>query len=146
MFARALRLAQQKLLIVGDFNATHPWGYKQATAKGTKLYDAMCQHQLTPLTDPEQPTRTDNSVSKDMCPDLALIKFVPEEWTNTEESLGSDHSIIEIEVAITAHKKLIKRHAMTNWDAFRKTRSGVTNEADDLEMGQRSAGGCGKTH
>lgn len=84
MFARALRLAQQKLLIVGDFNAAHPtWGYKQATAKGTKLYDAMCQHQLTLLTDPEQPTRTGNSVSKDTCPDLALIKFVPAEWTYT---------------------------------------------------------------
>ncbi|KAM7297198.1 hypothetical protein ISCGN_022351 [Ixodes scapularis] len=55
------------------------------------------------------------------------------EWTNTEESLGSDHSIIEIEVAITAHKKFIKRHAMTDWEAFRKARSGVTNEADDLE-------------
>ncbi|KAG0411079.1 hypothetical protein HPB47_011822, partial [Ixodes persulcatus] len=45
----------------------------------------------------------------------------------------SDHSIIEIEVAVTALKKFLKRHAMTDWDAFRKTRSGVTNEADDRE-------------
>ncbi|KAG0416190.1 hypothetical protein HPB47_006631, partial [Ixodes persulcatus] len=86
----------------------------------------------------DQPTRTGNSVSKNTCPDQALIKFGPAEWTNTEESLGSDHWIIEIEVAITALKNFIKRHAMTDWDGFRKTRFRVANVADDLERWVRN--------
>ena len=110
LFARALNLASQNLLIVGDFNAPHAaWGYEQATTKGTKLYEAICQHQLTVLTDPEHPTRTGNSVTRDTCPDLAFVKFTSADWTNTEESLGSDHSILEIEVNLTPRKKFIKK-------------------------------------
>ncbi|KAG0416831.1 hypothetical protein HPB47_006104 [Ixodes persulcatus] len=69
--------------------------YRHATVKGTKLHEAICQHQFTLLTDPEHPTHTGNSVNRDMCPDLTLGKFTAADWTNTGESLGSDHSTIE---------------------------------------------------
>ncbi|KAG0430095.1 hypothetical protein HPB47_023009 [Ixodes persulcatus] len=83
----------------------HPaWGYLKATSNENKLYDAICNHYLTILTDPEHPTRTGNSVTRDTCPDLALIKFTAEDWNNMEESLGSDHSIVEIEVSLIPRK------------------------------------------
>lgn len=59
LFALALHLAKQNLLVLGDFNATYPsWGYSQATTKGAKLHDAICQHQFSLLTGTKLMTRT----------------------------------------------------------------------------------------
>lgn len=65
------------LVIVGDFNAAHPaWGYTTATAKGTTLQNTIQQHRLTVITDPTYPTRIGNSVSRDTCPDLTIVKGI----------------------------------------------------------------------
>ncbi|KAH7962091.1 hypothetical protein HPB52_014340 [Rhipicephalus sanguineus] len=64
-----------KLLICGDFNAAHSvWGYPKNTGKGTKLWDNICNMRFTLLSDPAQPTRVGNSVSRDTCPDLTIIR------------------------------------------------------------------------
>ncbi|KAM7284255.1 hypothetical protein ISCGN_001352 [Ixodes scapularis] len=90
LFARALKLARNQLLIVGDFNAPHSaWGYTRSMAKGTRLYHLICQQRLSILTDPEQPTRTGNSVTRDTCPDLALTRCGRwSEWSNLEDTTG----------------------------------------------------------
>lgn len=93
----------------------------KASSKGNKLHNAICNHTLTKLTDPEHPTRTDNSVTTDTCPDLALIKFTTADWTNTEEPLGTNHYyIVEIEISLTLQKRFIKKQELTDRDAFRE--------------------------
>ncbi|KAH7956339.1 hypothetical protein HPB52_008191 [Rhipicephalus sanguineus] len=50
---------------------------------------------LTLHTDPAYPTRVGNSVTRDTCPDLTLTKNIQyADWVNTEETLGSDHCIL----------------------------------------------------
>ncbi|KAH9371742.1 hypothetical protein HPB48_001992 [Haemaphysalis longicornis] len=75
----------------------HPvLGYKYATPKGNKLHTTIQQHRLTVIIDPTYRTRIGNSITKAIRPDLTLIKNVPQaEWQNLEESLGSDHYIVQ---------------------------------------------------
>ncbi|KAH8025951.1 hypothetical protein HPB51_014284 [Rhipicephalus microplus] len=50
---------------------------------------------LTLHTGPAYPTRVGNSVTRDTCPDLTLTKNIQyADWVNTEETLGSDHCIL----------------------------------------------------
>lgn len=130
LFARALHLAQNQLLIVGDFNAPHSaWGYTRSVAKGTRLYQTICQQRLSILTDPEQPTRAGNSVTRDTCPDLALTRCGRwSEWSNLEVNLGSDHAIAQVNIAVTPGKKFLRKQALTNWEKFRAARTATHNE------------------
>lgn len=64
-----------KLLISRDFNTPHSvWGYPKSTVKGTKLWDNICNMRFTLLTDPAQPTRIGNSVSRDTCSNLTMAR------------------------------------------------------------------------
>lgn len=127
------------LLVVGDFNAHHPaWGYKFTQVKGRNLWDKIQQHGLILITDPMKPTRKGNSVSADTTPDLTLVgSGVKATWCNTGEDLGSDHRILEIIVENgppVINKRIVKA---TNWDAFRRIRSGQDpiNNIDDWSKG-----------
>ncbi|KAG0430469.1 hypothetical protein HPB47_022671 [Ixodes persulcatus] len=132
LFARALKLAQKQLLIVGDFNAPHPaWGYTSSLAKGTRLYHSICQQRLSILTDPEQPTRTGNSVTRDKCPDLALTRCGRwSEWSNLEVNLGSDHAIAQVDIAVSPGQKFLRKQALTDWDRFRAARTATYSERE----------------
>lgn len=103
LFRDALRITcprRNNLLIVGDFNAPHGvLGYPRDTPKGRKLMVVIENLGLTLLNEPGQPTRMGNSVSRDTCPDISLVKARGNcTWVNLEENLGSDHHILEIAV------------------------------------------------
>lgn len=62
-------------VVCGDFNAPHvAWGYVKSQAKGTRLWNSICNMRYTLLTDPEHATRIGNSVSRDTCPDLTFAR------------------------------------------------------------------------
>lgn len=76
LFAQLCKLGKH-IVIVGDFNAPHPaWGYATETPKGRRLAQVLAIHRMTLLTEPDQPTRLGNSVSRDTCPDLTIVKGV----------------------------------------------------------------------
>ncbi|KAH7935154.1 hypothetical protein HPB52_004564 [Rhipicephalus sanguineus] len=63
--------------------------------RGRKLAELMSTLGLTLHTDPAYPTRVANSVTRDTCPDLTLTNHIQyADWVNTEETLGSDHCIL----------------------------------------------------
>ncbi|XP_042150175.1 uncharacterized protein LOC120849945 [Ixodes scapularis] len=125
--------SENTLLIVGDLNAAHPaWGYYQESVKGRKLATAIDRNQLTLLNEPDQPTRVGNSASRDTCPDLSLARARgPCTWTNLQESLGSDHFIIQIQVPVQAHRRHKKALRLVNWDSFRQLRAQTNAEEID---------------
>ena len=134
LFAQLCKLGKH-ILIVGDFNAPHTaWRYATETPKGRRLVQALAVHRMTLLTEPDQPTRLGNSVSRDTCPDLTIVKGVSHpSWCNLMVNLGSDHNILttELQVAATrARERIIK---ITNWDAFRRNRTSSTHQ-DSLPL------------
>lgn len=128
LFNNTLSLAKRTrspVLIVGDFNAAHPsWGYMTENPKGRKLALTIARCHLTLLTDPGQPTRLGNSVTRDTCPDLTLTHgFSNHQWSNLGETLGSDHCILFTEIADFGAKVSTRSVAITDWVAFRKRRT-----------------------
>lgn len=85
------RAKREPVIIGGDFNAPHPsWGYPSTTPKGRKLEEAINQEGLTLLTDIEFPTRMGNSVSRDTCPDLTMVRNVRSpNWKNLDQHLAA---------------------------------------------------------
>ncbi|KAH6932226.1 hypothetical protein HPB50_003750 [Hyalomma asiaticum] len=119
LFHRALRIAaRQSLVIVGDFNAPSPhWGYHYKKARGRELKELISSLSLTLLTDPAQPTRSGNSVTRDTCPDLSLTRHIRDvTWENLGENLGSDHFLLRI--SFTPRQKM-RQHwgqaRLTDW-------------------------------
>ncbi|KAL1471582.1 hypothetical protein MTO96_023567 [Rhipicephalus appendiculatus] len=88
------------------------------------------------LTDPTQPTRIGNSVCRDTTPDLSYCRYVHDAcWSNTHQSLGSDHYILTMQVHTSPCKP--RPHALryTDWDAFRARRQhSATPDIDDLSQ------------
>ncbi|XP_072143750.1 uncharacterized protein [Dermacentor andersoni] len=76
-----------RLVACGDFNAAHPaWGYNKQLAKGRDLFQDTLDLGFTLITDPTDPTRIGNSVSRDTTPDLTFVKNDEKEnisWRNT---------------------------------------------------------------
>ncbi|KAH7980549.1 hypothetical protein HPB49_017136 [Dermacentor silvarum] len=69
----------------------------------------------------QHPTRIGNSVSRDTCPDLSLIKGARNyEWHNTQETLGSAHCILKIGLDYNKHRKPRGQARLTDWSLFRK--------------------------
>ncbi|KAG0423620.1 hypothetical protein HPB47_000603 [Ixodes persulcatus] len=124
------------LLIKGDLNAANPaWGYYHESVKGRKLATAIDRNQLPLLNEPDQPTRVGNSSIRDTCPDLSLARARgPCTWTNLQESLGSDHFIIEIQVPVQAHRRQKKAFRLVNWDSFRELRAQTNAEEIDEDV------------
>lgn len=128
LFHDAVRLSRPRensLVILGDFNAAHTtWGYAKESAKGRKLAQAISTFHLTIMTEPDHPTRIGNSVCRDTCPDLTLTRTQAScTWSNLEESLGSDHFILETEVCDGGRfARKLRPLRLTNWDQFRSRR------------------------
>ncbi|KAG0433542.1 hypothetical protein HPB47_019847 [Ixodes persulcatus] len=90
---------------------------------------AVIQHQttvvnhvgLTLVTDPQQPTRTGNSVSMDTTPNLTFTKNAPDpKWVNTQKDLGSNNFIIATTLCTGPAKKRGRKLTMVEWDTFRQ--------------------------
>lgn len=76
------------------------------------MHDAAQQAHLTLWTDPSYPTRISNSVARDSNPDLTYTHNIPRAtWTRLDETLGSDHYIIEFAIN---HTRIPKKSAMLN--------------------------------
>lgn len=139
LFHDAIQVVQPRtnsLVIVGDFNAAHPtWGYVKENPKGRRLAQAIANNHLTIMTEPEHPTRMGNSVSRDTCPDLTLVRTQTScSWSNLDETLGSDHYILETEVCDGGRRTRKLRPArLTNWDQFRQQR-GSTESGDIISV------------
>ncbi|KAH6946086.1 hypothetical protein HPB50_011599 [Hyalomma asiaticum] len=121
----------EPLLVAVDFNAPHgAWGYTRETPKGKRLWEDSQDQRLELIANPADPTRRGNSVSADTLPDLAFVSNVTvASWQNTQEDLGSDHSLIEI--AVDTGPSICGTHSegkgrklkIVQWDAFRKKRA-----------------------
>lgn len=69
--------ARQPLVVVGDFNAPSPhWGYHFEKPRGRKPKELISTLGFTLLTDPAHPTRMENLVTRDTCPDLSLRRNI----------------------------------------------------------------------
>ncbi|XP_040078429.1 uncharacterized protein LOC120850126 [Ixodes scapularis] len=119
------------LVMVGDFNATHPTlGYAKTTIKRRRLMDAIDVHGLTLRNEPDQPNRIGTSVSRGTCPVLTLARMHDEcTWTNLGESLGSDHLILATQVPVALNSKRSRPQRLVNWHTFRHI-STTTSTAD----------------
>lgn len=85
---------------MGDLNAySYQWGYHKEDINGRKLAANIADMGFTLLTDPFYPTRIGNSVARDTCPDLSLVRNAKRyAWINMEETLGSNHRILVVTV------------------------------------------------
>lgn len=122
IFYKAVREADKHpLVIVGDFNApSYHWGYTREIAKGRKLAELISTLRLSLLTDPMQPTRVGNSVNRDTCPDLTLVKNISHAtWENLDDTLGSDHCLLKITISAKVARTTWSQAKLTNWTAFR---------------------------
>ncbi|KAH7968755.1 hypothetical protein HPB52_011017 [Rhipicephalus sanguineus] len=110
-----------QVVIVGDFNASHTaWGYHITSKKGSRVHDAAQHHRLTLWNDPLQKTRIGNSVSRDTNPDLTFTANVTgAEWSVLPETLGSDHHILQLDVAHTRRQTKTGIARLTDWKFFR---------------------------
>ncbi|XP_037565503.1 uncharacterized protein LOC119445258 [Dermacentor silvarum] len=122
LLSEASRLAQaNQLIVVGDFNSPHrDWGYQSNSARGVTVARAIESLRMELLTDPLYPTREGNSVTRDSCPDLTLIKNVAEAtWTNLGETLGSDHCILSTSISSSKIRRHLGAAHITDWPKFR---------------------------
>lgn len=72
-----------------------------------------------------KPTRQGNSIFADTTPDLTLVgSGIKATWCNTGEDLGSDNRILEVIVRNGPPVVSKRRVKATNWDTFRRIRSG----------------------
>ncbi|KAH6944215.1 hypothetical protein HPB50_002345 [Hyalomma asiaticum] len=121
-------------VVCGDFNAPNEaWGYGRTLVKGRDLLQDATDLALTLITDPADPTRIGNSVTRDTTPDLAFVRsgggvnaYTGDfGWRNTGHELGSDHYIVEIAVPLSNggtginFSNSVRTHRVTDWDAFR---------------------------
>ncbi|KAH6947469.1 hypothetical protein HPB50_019062 [Hyalomma asiaticum] len=111
-----------QVVLVGDFNASHTaWGYQHTTRKGARVHDAAQHHGLTLCNDLPQNTRIGNSVSRDTNPDLTFTTGVTwAEWSVLPDTLGSDHHILQIDVAHIRRKTKKGMARLTEWKSFRE--------------------------
>ncbi|KAM7301056.1 uncharacterized protein ISCGN_016618 [Ixodes scapularis] len=119
------------IVVAGDFNSAHTeWGYVKDTKRGKELLKLIEMHELTIINDTDCHTRVGNSGSRDTNPDLSMIRGATAGWINTQETLGSDHCIIRIEVVADAKRRRIGKNQRTDWRKFRQEVE--TRPIDDL--------------
>lgn len=132
LFSLARREAgPHTLVVLGDFNAPHTaWGYSKSTKKGNDLWYQAKIHHLTIETEPNTPTRIGNSAQKDSTPDLTFTLHAKQvRWKTTDESLGSDHFIIQTDLELThAIKRIPQQQHLTDWNKFRDNRESRREE------------------
>ncbi|KAH7967971.1 hypothetical protein HPB52_004508 [Rhipicephalus sanguineus] len=106
LFHRALRTAARQPL---------------EKARDRELKELISSLSLTLLTDPAQPTRSSNSVTRDTFPDLSLTRNIRDAtWENLGETLGSDHFMIRN--CFTPRQKMRQHRGqarLTDWTKFR---------------------------
>ncbi|KAG0431536.1 hypothetical protein HPB47_021681 [Ixodes persulcatus] len=113
------------VVVLGDFNAPCiGWGYRHDTSKGKAIERQASLCSMVLLNDLTHPTRCGNSITRDTNPDLTYAANVSgATWSNTLETLGSDHYILEIRVdTCIAAPRGVTICLLTDWDKFRDRR------------------------
>lgn len=113
---------RDRLIITGDFNAWHTrWGYTKDRPKGTRLLEAIQRYDYILLTTPGRPTRMGNSVNRDTTPDLTITNNARAmRWTVLDDTLGSDHKIVEITYETARLRRPLGKAKITNWTKYRE--------------------------
>lgn len=113
---------RDRLIITGDFNAWHTtWGYAKDRPKGTRLLEAIQRFDYILLTTPGRPTRMGNSVNRDTTPDLAITNNARAMlWNVLDDTLGSDHNIVEITYETAQLRRPLGKAKITNWTKYRE--------------------------
>ncbi|KAH7974872.1 hypothetical protein HPB49_020596 [Dermacentor silvarum] len=122
IFMQAMQVAgRDRLLIVGDFSApSRLWGYPREDTRGRKLAELLSTLGLTLHTDSANPTRVGNSIQRDTCPDLTITRNVRhDDWLNTEDTLSSDHCIINTTIYMRPLKRPLTQARVSDWATFR---------------------------
>lgn len=130
LFCKTLAISDNRAVVIGDLNAQHAaWGYKFGTPNGRNVWIDALQERPILVADPSAPTRRGTSVFVDSTPDLTFTKNITDtQWINTQEDLGSDHSIIKITVMAGSWKNMGKKLKVVNWDKFRNIRQDTSTE------------------
>ena len=116
-----LRLESLPIIIVGDFNAHHPyWFDKSANKLGNELFEYLVDKDLV-LMNNSEPTRKDNII------DLTIVSTVLsskiEKWkVQHEVYLNSDHRLISFEFGEETSIEVLERFDFknTDWDKYEK--------------------------
>ncbi|KAH6946298.1 hypothetical protein HPB50_012741 [Hyalomma asiaticum] len=114
-------------IIAGDFNAQHKlWGYPEINEKGKHLLDDMTEMGYQLINDLETTTRNAlTSTQRDTNPDLTFLgettRPLRAKWRNTEETLGSDHKILEIVIPFRGNIKESRQQHIVDWHDYRQT-------------------------
>ncbi|RLU25600.1 hypothetical protein DMN91_001757 [Ooceraea biroi] len=98
-----------EFVVGGDFNAHHPfWGDAEVCAEGRGLFDAMVEGDLYCLN-AGSPTRFATPHSRATTVDITLsnsASFLAAHWETVDESWGSNHYPIRIEIAEAIRERL----------------------------------------
>ncbi|KAG0432609.1 hypothetical protein HPB47_020680 [Ixodes persulcatus] len=88
---------------------------KQQDAKGSNPPEENVMEMV------EIPTRIENSVSRDTSPYLTFSATIPQvEWSKLEETLSSDHHIVQTQIQHHRAQTRLGHAKITNWPTFRK--------------------------
>ncbi|KAL1468144.1 hypothetical protein MTO96_041669 [Rhipicephalus appendiculatus] len=127
-------------IIAGDFNAQHKlWGYPEINEKGKHLLDDMTEMGYQLINDLETTTRNAlTSTQRDTNPDLTFLgettRPLRAKWRNTEETLGSDHKILEIVIPFRGNIKESRQQHIVDWHDYRqKLESNGPETIEDIE-------------
>ena len=115
------------VLLVGDFNAHHPyWGGigTRISRGGQWLFNSISESNLCLLNDGSDTRLPNHRGENPSIIDLSLISselFVNSDWQTAEDPLGSDHLPITITVGnfhMTNNYELKYDYSKANWDQF----------------------------
>ncbi|KAH7977309.1 hypothetical protein HPB49_000577 [Dermacentor silvarum] len=93
-----------------------------SNAKGTRLWNDICNMRYTLLTDTEHPTHIGNS--RDTCPELTFVRNTGPVVAHgpLEEHLGSDHYIVATTLPLRGARRPERNVRITDWAKFRERR------------------------
>ncbi|KAH7948186.1 hypothetical protein HPB52_019159 [Rhipicephalus sanguineus] len=106
---------------MGDFNAlSYPWGYAREVPKGRTSAEIISTLRLSLLTDSAKPAGVENSVNRDICRDLTLVKNIScATWANLKQRIGSDHYFSRITIPAKIFCKTWGPAKLTDCTAYR---------------------------
>lgn len=98
-------------------------------ARGKDLCTRIEKGDLIVHTSPPSCLRVENGAQRNTTSDLGLAKHIPPiKWPVTEDSLGRDHLIIELQIRDVHHNRPLGTAKLTNWSLFRREELNETQE------------------
>lgn len=116
-----------KTLVLGDFNGHHPSWSCKTDLRGTHIFDSLMDNNFISLNDC-RPTRIKyvNGILQKSSPDISIASSdlaLHLDWNVTNESLGSDHLIVKINISYcNNNSQFIKKrnYNKADWEGYSK--------------------------